>query len=125
MANEPDDIPVLLSTDAARGGVTGHHVRYVLAFGLAGAVVAFLVLGAYLGFGSLTLAKLHELSGRQVMIGVGAVVIGALSAGLLFGLWRSLAGPSEDASQNIMRWRVILQFVVIALVMGALYFSTR
>jgi hypothetical protein len=28
--------PVALSTNKARGGVTGHHVRYVLGFGLAG-----------------------------------------------------------------------------------------
>ena len=28
-----DDVPVIISEDDARGGVTGHHVRYVLAFG--------------------------------------------------------------------------------------------
>lgn len=32
-----------LSKDEARQGVTGHNVRYVLAFGLAGAVCAFLI----------------------------------------------------------------------------------
>lgn len=30
------------STDEARQGVTGHNVRFVLGFGLAGVIVAFL-----------------------------------------------------------------------------------
>ena len=33
MAKNEDDVPVIISEDDARGGVTGHHVRYVLAFG--------------------------------------------------------------------------------------------
>jgi len=33
-----------LPTDRARAGVTGHNVRYVLAFGLAGIIVAFAAL---------------------------------------------------------------------------------
>jgi len=36
MAIEPDDV----STDDARQGETGHGVRYMLAFGLAFAVIA-------------------------------------------------------------------------------------
>jgi hypothetical protein len=31
----------------ARAGVTGHHVRYVLALGLAGSIIAFVVIGLY------------------------------------------------------------------------------
>jgi hypothetical protein len=45
------DTPIVKSTDQARAGVTGHGVRYVLGFGLAGAVVAFVVLSLYFGFG--------------------------------------------------------------------------
>ena len=41
---EIEDPEIQLSTDRARGGVTGHHVRYVLAFGLGGIIVAFAVL---------------------------------------------------------------------------------
>jgi len=41
-----------LSTSKARGGVTGHHVRYVLGFGLAGIIVAFIIIGVLFGFGS-------------------------------------------------------------------------
>ena len=45
------EMPIVKSTDDARGGVTGHQVRYVLGFGLAGIVLAFLVLGVYFGLG--------------------------------------------------------------------------
>jgi hypothetical protein len=45
------EMPVVKSTDDARAGVTGHQVRYVLGFGLAGVVLAFLVLGVYFGLG--------------------------------------------------------------------------
>jgi hypothetical protein len=50
-AGHRDDMPVVKSTDDARAGVTGHGVRYVLGFGLAGAVLAFVVLGVYFGLG--------------------------------------------------------------------------
>jgi hypothetical protein len=38
----------VLSAQQARQGVTGHNVRYVLAWGIAGVVVAFVVV--YLAF---------------------------------------------------------------------------
>ena len=41
MGKNDDDVPVTISKNRARGAVTGHHVRYVLAFGLAGIVIAF------------------------------------------------------------------------------------
>jgi hypothetical protein len=44
--------PSALSTNKARGGVTGHHVRYVLGFGLAGIIAAFIIMGLLYGFGS-------------------------------------------------------------------------
>jgi hypothetical protein len=37
--------PTVLPTDQARQGVTGHNVRYVLGFGLAGAVISFVLIG--------------------------------------------------------------------------------
>ena len=43
---------VPLSTNKARGGVTGHHVRYVLGFGLAGIIGAFVIISVLYGFGS-------------------------------------------------------------------------
>ena len=38
-------VPTVLPTDKARQGVTGHNVRYVLGFGLAGAVIGVVVIG--------------------------------------------------------------------------------
>ena len=37
------------NTIRTRGGVTGHNVRYVLAFGLAGIIIAFIVIRLYFG----------------------------------------------------------------------------
>ena len=41
--------PQTKTTVKTRGGVTGHNVRYVLAFGLAGVIIAFLVIAIYFG----------------------------------------------------------------------------
>ena len=41
--------PQTKSTVRTRGGVTGHNVRYVLAFGLAGVIIAFIVVAIYFG----------------------------------------------------------------------------
>lgn len=41
---ETEEPETRLRTDKARAGVTGHNVRYVLAFGLAGVVLAFAAL---------------------------------------------------------------------------------
>jgi hypothetical protein len=48
---QQDDTPVVKSSDDARAGVTGQGVRYVLGFGLAGAIVAFVLLSVYFGLG--------------------------------------------------------------------------
>ena len=40
MAPETDKAQITVSTEQARQGVTHHNVRYVLAFGLIGAIVA-------------------------------------------------------------------------------------
>jgi hypothetical protein len=46
MANHKD-VPKIKPTTKARGGVTGHNVRYVLAFGLGGVIIAFLTIALY------------------------------------------------------------------------------
>ena len=56
MVKNKDDVPVVISGNKARGGVTGHHVRYVLAFGLAGSIIAFVIIGLYFYYGKLTQA---------------------------------------------------------------------
>jgi hypothetical protein len=40
--------PTTLSGDQARQGVTGHNVRYVLAYGLIATVLSFILVGLYL-----------------------------------------------------------------------------
>jgi len=45
MQTRTDFDHIELSTDAARQGVTGHNVRYVLGWGLFGIVMAYLVVG--------------------------------------------------------------------------------
>ncbi len=44
--------PMVLCGDDARQGVTGHNVRYVLGFGLFGAIVALAVVAFVVGQGS-------------------------------------------------------------------------
>jgi hypothetical protein len=39
--------PPTKTTVRTRGGVTEHNVRYVLAFGLAGVIIAFIVIAIY------------------------------------------------------------------------------
>ncbi len=51
MANYEDEKPIIKSGDDAREGVTGHHVRYVLGWGLAGAILALILIGVYFGLG--------------------------------------------------------------------------
>jgi hypothetical protein len=42
-----EDKPTIEPTTKARAGVTGHNVRYVLAFGLAGVIIGFLLIALY------------------------------------------------------------------------------
>ena len=42
--NRGEEPGAVLTEDEARGGETGHNVRYVLGFGTAGIVILFLIL---------------------------------------------------------------------------------
>jgi hypothetical protein len=44
---------------------------------------------------------------------------------ILIGLWNVLSGRSLNTSQLVMRWRVVLQFIALCLVMAALYLSGK
>jgi hypothetical protein len=48
----PSALPRTKSTVRTRGGVTKHNVRYVLAFGLTGVIIAFTVIALYFGLSS-------------------------------------------------------------------------
>ena len=43
---------------------------------------------------------------------------------LLAGLWNMMRGGNPNLSQKLMRWRVILQFAAIILIMGSLWFAS-
>jgi ABC-type nickel/cobalt efflux system permease component RcnA len=51
--------------------------------------------------------------------------VGAVAVVLLLGLWNMLRGGSPNRSQTLMRWRVILQFVAILIMMTGLWFMNR
>jgi hypothetical protein len=128
MANNEDEAPVVISETEARAGVTGHHVRYVLAFGLAGSLIAFVVIALYYGYDRLTQTIAEKWAGidASLLASYAALVaIAVVAAALLLGLWDMVAGRSPNTSQRVMRWRVVLQFVAICLAMAALYVSAR
>ncbi len=49
------------------------------------------------------------------------VALAAVSIVLLLGLANMLRGGSANTSQKLMRWRVILQFVAIIIVMTVIW----
>ena len=50
------------------------------------------------------------------------VAVGAVAVVLLLGLFNMLRAGSPNRSQNLMRWRVILQFVAIVIIMGVIWY---
>ena len=56
---------------------------------------------------------------------LGYIAVGAVLVVLLMGLVNMFRGGSSNASQNLMRWRVGLQFVAIIILMLGLYLSQR
>ena len=53
------------------------------------------------------------------------LAIGAVAIVLLAGLWNMMRGGSANTSQKLMRARVVLQFVAVVLMMGALWLTGR
>ena len=51
------------------------------------------------------------------------ISIAAVAVVLFLGLYNMLRGGSPSRSQQLMRWRVILQFAAIVIMMGVLYFK--
>jgi hypothetical protein len=49
------------------------------------------------------------------------VALAAVSLVLLAGLWNMLRGTNPSLSQTLMRWRVVLQFLAIAVMMVLVY----
>ncbi len=53
------------------------------------------------------------------------IAVGSVAVVLLLGLVNMLRGGSPNTSQRLMRWRVILQFVAIVVVMAAIWLKSR
>lgn len=123
------DRPIIISEDAARGGVTGHHVRYVLIGGMTGVVAAFAAIAVYFGYDRMAGTIAHALAQspsdmlRAFAPNAMIVLTGAIAAVLLLGVWNMLAGQSENATQTGMRMRVVVQFALICVIMAILYAS--
>ena len=62
----------------------------------------------------------HFLASYAVPVAVGAVAIV-----LLLGLANMLRGGSPSTSQNLMRWRVVLQFIAIIVIMTTIWLMHR
>lgn len=120
---------IVISGDDARGGVTGHNARYVLAFGLTGVVATFAIIAIYFGYDQLQASLLSALSQNplpalRAFAPYAAIVLcGAIAAGLLLGLWNAIAGRDENASQTFMRLRVVTQVALIGVIMTILFVS--
>jgi hypothetical protein len=120
---------LVISGDDARGGVTGHNARYVLAASMTGIVAAFAAVAIYFGFDRLqnNLSAAFSQSPSDVLQALSPyaaiVFAGAIGTGLLLGLWNMISGHSEDDSQSFMRFRVAAQFATICVIMAMLYVS--
>ena len=53
------------------------------------------------------------------------LAIAAVAIVLLLGLWNMMRGGSASRSQNLMRWRVLLQFAAIIIMMAGLWVANR
>ena len=53
------------------------------------------------------------------------IAVGAVAIVLLLGLINMMRGGSPNTSQKLMRWRVLLQFVAIIVIMATLYIMGR
>ena len=53
------------------------------------------------------------------------ISIAAVFIVLCLGLFNMMRGGSGNTSQQFMRWRVILQFVAIIIIMAAIWFAGR
>jgi hypothetical protein len=55
---------------------------------------------------------------------VVTVAVLAVAVMLLLGLLNMARGGNPSRSQQLMRWRVALQFIAICIIMAAVYFAS-
>jgi hypothetical protein len=127
MSKTKDD-PIVITGNQARGGLHEHRAHYVLAFGLTGGIIAFVLIGLYFGYDKLTQTiSQASIPSDPITLVSYAILIAFAAVGtvLLLGMWNVISGGSPNTSQRVMRWRVVLQFIALCLVMAALYLSGK
>ena len=55
--------------------------------------------------------------------GIIAIALAAVVIVLFIGLYNMMRGGSANLSQKMMRWRVVLQFIAIIVMMSVLYLT--
>ena len=53
------------------------------------------------------------------------IALAAVGIVLLLGMWNMMRGGNPNRSQTLMRWRVVLQFLALCLVMAAIYLAGK
>ena len=53
------------------------------------------------------------------------IAVGAVALVLVLGLANMLRGGSPNTSQKLMRWRVVLQFIAIIVIMTTIWLMHR
>jgi Hypoxia induced protein conserved region len=53
------------------------------------------------------------------------MAVGAVAVVLVLGLANMLRGGSPNTSQLLMRWRVVLQFIAIVIIMATIWLMQR
>ena len=56
---------------------------------------------------------------------ISLIAVGAVAVVLVLGLLNMMRGGSANKSQTFMRWRVMLQFVAIIILMIGLWIAQR
>lgn len=57
------------------------------------------------------------------LIYIVPIAVGAVAIVLFMGLWNMMRGGSPNRSQTFMRWRVILQFLALIIIMATVFFT--
>jgi hypothetical protein len=128
MSKIENDMPIFITGNEARGGLHEHRAHYVLVFGLTAGIIAFVAVGLYFGYDKLTqtISQLSLPSDPTTLVSYAVLIaLAAVGAVLLLGLWNMISGGSLNTSQRVMRWRVVLQFIALCLVMAAFYLSGK
>jgi len=53
------------------------------------------------------------------------IAVGAVAIVLVLGLANMLRGGSPNTSQKLMRWRVVLQFIAIVIIMATIWLMQK